>query len=330
VILSGGTSKGAGDLTHRLVSRLGSPGIVAHGVALKPGKPLCLAVCDGKAVVVLPGFPTSAMFTFHDVVAPVLRRLAGLPARPETTVAATVPMRVPPNSAAPSSSWRRWSSARAAASRIRPARARARSPPSPRPTGFFAVDALADAVPAGADGRGHPVLAAVARARSGHHRQPRSRSRRGGRTAFSTGGLASGSSRSEASGGLAAEPARRMRPRPDPPARSRDRGLQPSFLAPGLELVEGGAHAGRGVPSRRPRFEGRRRPPADRRALTAERLPDGQPQPGAGTRILIDGLLGVKKPDGYWNQPRSHNAVAACVARGGPIGASRSAPPRRL
>ena len=54
VILSGGTSKGAGDLSHRLVSRLGAPGIVAHGVALKPGKPLCLAVCDGKPVVILP------------------------------------------------------------------------------------------------------------------------------------------------------------------------------------------------------------------------------------------------------------------------------------
>src|SRR5690606_4471178 len=82
-ILSGGTSKGAGDLTHQLVARLGNPGIVVHGVALKPGKPLCLAVCDGKPVVILPGFPTSAMFTFHDIVAPVLRRMAGLPARAE-------------------------------------------------------------------------------------------------------------------------------------------------------------------------------------------------------------------------------------------------------
>ena len=95
VLLSGGTSKGAGDLTYRIVSRLGRPGIVAHGVALKPGKPLCLAVCDGKAVVVLPGFPTSAMFTFHDVIAPVLRRLAGLPMRSEAQVQARVPVRIP-------------------------------------------------------------------------------------------------------------------------------------------------------------------------------------------------------------------------------------------
>ena len=41
VVLSGGTSKGAGDLSHRVVSRLGAPGILVHGVALKPGKPLC-------------------------------------------------------------------------------------------------------------------------------------------------------------------------------------------------------------------------------------------------------------------------------------------------
>jgi putative molybdopterin biosynthesis protein len=36
---------------------------------------------------------------------------------------------------------------------------------------------------------------------------------------------------------------------------------------------------------------------------------------GAGTRILIDRLLGGARPDGYWNQPRSHNAVAAAVAQ---------------
>jgi putative molybdopterin biosynthesis protein len=36
---------------------------------------------------------------------------------------------------------------------------------------------------------------------------------------------------------------------------------------------------------------------------------------GAGTRILIDRLLGDVRPDGYWNQPRSHNAVAAAVAQ---------------
>jgi putative molybdopterin biosynthesis protein len=79
VVLSGGTSKGAGDLSHRIVSQLGKPGILVHGVALKPGKPLCLAVADGKPIAVLPGFPTSAIFTFHAFVAPVIRARAGLP-----------------------------------------------------------------------------------------------------------------------------------------------------------------------------------------------------------------------------------------------------------
>ena len=77
VLLSGGTSKGAGDLSYRVVQGFRDPGIVAHGVALKPGKPICLAVTCGKPVVILPGFPTSAIFTFHEFVAPVVRTLAG-------------------------------------------------------------------------------------------------------------------------------------------------------------------------------------------------------------------------------------------------------------
>src|SRR5204862_2786685 len=71
ILLSGGTSKGAGDVSYRAVAELGLPGIVAHGVALKPGKPLCLAAVrtpDERVipVVVLPGFPTSAIFTFRE------------------------------------------------------------------------------------------------------------------------------------------------------------------------------------------------------------------------------------------------------------------------
>jgi putative molybdopterin biosynthesis protein len=77
VLLSGGTSKGQGDLCYRVVSELTDPGIVAHGVALKPGKPICLAASRGKPVVILPGFPTSAIFTFHEFVAPVICLLGG-------------------------------------------------------------------------------------------------------------------------------------------------------------------------------------------------------------------------------------------------------------
>jgi putative molybdopterin biosynthesis protein len=92
VLLSGGTSKGEGDLNHRVVSSL-DPGIVVHGVALKPGKPICLAAHARKPVAVLPGFPTSAVFTFHEFVAPVLRRLAGLGAESRESVAARLALR---------------------------------------------------------------------------------------------------------------------------------------------------------------------------------------------------------------------------------------------
>ena len=95
VVLSGGTSKGAGDLSHQVVSRLGSPGILVHGVALKPGKPLCLAVIGETPLIVLPGFPTSAIFTFHAFVAPLIRARAGLSVEAAHTVAARVPVRIP-------------------------------------------------------------------------------------------------------------------------------------------------------------------------------------------------------------------------------------------
>ena len=66
----------------------------ARSSALKPGKPLCLAVIGQTPLIVLPGFPTSAIFTFHEFVAPVLRRLAGRTEDPADTVPARLPLRV--------------------------------------------------------------------------------------------------------------------------------------------------------------------------------------------------------------------------------------------
>jgi putative molybdopterin biosynthesis protein len=94
VLLSGGTSKGAGDISYRIVAELSDPGIVAHGVALKPGKPICLAATRGRPVVVLPGFPTSAIFTFHEFVAPVLSAMAGRTHEARSTVQARLAVRV--------------------------------------------------------------------------------------------------------------------------------------------------------------------------------------------------------------------------------------------
>ncbi len=92
VLLSGGTSKGEGDLNGRVVAEL-EPGVVVHGVALKPGKPICLAARGSTPVVVLPGFPTSAVFTFHEFVAPVIRRMAGLHEGRRERVAARLALR---------------------------------------------------------------------------------------------------------------------------------------------------------------------------------------------------------------------------------------------
>ncbi len=96
VLLSGGTSKGKGDLCYRVLAEFNDPGIVVHGVALKPGKPICMAVSSGKPVVILPGFPTSAIFTFHEFVAPVIRMLAGR--QPETHEVVTAAMALRTNS----------------------------------------------------------------------------------------------------------------------------------------------------------------------------------------------------------------------------------------
>jgi putative molybdopterin biosynthesis protein len=92
VLFSGGTSKGAGDLSYRILEERGT--IVVHGVALKPGKPVVLAAAEKKPVVILPGFPTSAIFTFHEFVAPWIRARAGLPPDPVRTVEATLPRTV--------------------------------------------------------------------------------------------------------------------------------------------------------------------------------------------------------------------------------------------
>jgi putative molybdopterin biosynthesis protein len=94
VLLSGGTSKGEGDLSYQVVSRFTDPGIVVHGVALKPGKPICLGVTCQKPIVILPGFPTSAVFTFHEFVAPLIRGLAGVPSKSYSTVGATLASKV--------------------------------------------------------------------------------------------------------------------------------------------------------------------------------------------------------------------------------------------
>ncbi len=93
VITTGGTSAGVGDLCYRVIDTLGSPGVIVHGVAIKPGKPTVIGVVDGKPVFGLPGYPTSAMVTFQVFVAPLLRRLSGLQEPERRRVRARTAMR---------------------------------------------------------------------------------------------------------------------------------------------------------------------------------------------------------------------------------------------
>jgi len=90
-----------------------------------------------------------------------------------------------------------------------------------------------------------------------------------------------------------------------------------AFLVEGLELVEGWRRM-QGIVYRNDdaRFAGCDAREAVRRALADDSCLMVNRNPGAGTRILIDRLLQGAKPGGYWNQPKSHNAVAAAVAQG--------------
>jgi putative molybdopterin biosynthesis protein len=93
VLLSGGTSKGAGDVSYRVLAAQ-VPGVIVHGVALKPGKPICLGAVGATPVAILPGFPTSAIFTFHELVAPVLKRMTGLGPSTLDSISARMALRV--------------------------------------------------------------------------------------------------------------------------------------------------------------------------------------------------------------------------------------------
>ncbi len=82
LVLSAGSSVSVRDMTADVVNGLGRPGLLAHGVAVKPGKPTILAVADGKPVIGLPGNPVSAMVIADLFVTPTLYKLQGCAAPP--------------------------------------------------------------------------------------------------------------------------------------------------------------------------------------------------------------------------------------------------------
>lgn len=77
VLISGGSSVGAKDMTAEIINGLGSPGVLFHGVALKPGKPTIGAVVDGVPVFGLPGHPAAVAVCFEIFILPVLDMLRG-------------------------------------------------------------------------------------------------------------------------------------------------------------------------------------------------------------------------------------------------------------
>jgi molybdopterin molybdotransferase len=78
VVITAGSSASARDLTSRVINKLGSPGVLVHGVAIKPGKPTILAICNQKVVIGLPGNPVSALVIAGKFVVPVVESLLGL------------------------------------------------------------------------------------------------------------------------------------------------------------------------------------------------------------------------------------------------------------
>jgi putative molybdopterin biosynthesis protein len=317
VLLSGGTSKGAGDVASRVVGRLGDPGIVVHGVALKPGKPICLAVTGGKPVVILPGFPTSAIFTFHEFVAPVLRAFAGLPPERRETAPAVLATRV---------ASQRGRTEYVMVSLVESPGGGLAAYPTGKGSGavtafgqadgFLSVKAQAESVAAGT-----PVDVTLIGARHrpadlvvmGSHcigldvlvgRLTREGLSVKAINVGSTAGLAAAKrGECDVAGVHLMDPASGEYNRP--------------FLTDALELVPGYRRT-QGVVYRPgdARFAGRSAREAVGRAVAGPGCLMMNRNPGSGTRIVIDRLLGEARPPGYTNQARTHNAVAVAVAQG--------------
>jgi putative molybdopterin biosynthesis protein len=317
VVMSGGTSKGAGDVSHRTLSQLGAPGILVHGVALKPGKPLCLAVVGGKPVIVLPGFPTSAVFTFQEFAVPVIRALAGLPPRSESTVEARMGIGFPselgrteyvmvalahgPDGGLVALPLGKGSGSVTAFSQA---------------DGFVAVDALSDGVEAG-ETRQVRLIGSAVRVPdltvTGSHCIGLDRVL----GLLAEAGFTARTNYVGSLGGLAAALRGECDVAPAHILDPQTGRYNVPLLEPGLSLVPGWRRM-QGIVFRPgdARFAGR-----DAEAAAAAALADPDcvfvnRNAGSGTRVLADRLLGGRRPPGYANQPRSHNAVAAAVANG--------------
>ena len=317
VIVSGGTSKGAGDLCFRAIAMFKDPGVLVHGVALKPGKPVCLAVTQGKPIVILPGFPTSAIFTFHEFVAPVIRAFAGLPAERAEAVRATLPLRVSSERGRTEFLMVSLVAGDAEGSLIAYPLAKGSGAVTSfsQADGFIAIDRHVESVAAGTEvevqiiGAAHQLADLVI---IGSHCVGLDvivgRLRADGLqvkalNVGSTGGLAAAKrGECDVAGIHLMDEATGEYNRP--------------LLTPDLELIPGYRRL-QGFVFRTgdPRFESRTIEDAIAAALADADCLMVSRNAGSGTRVLIDRLLKGARPPGYWSQPKSHNAVAVAVAQ---------------
>jgi molybdopterin molybdotransferase len=95
VVVTAGSSVSYRDLTANAINALGRPGVLVHGVAIRPGKPTILAMCEGKPVFGLPGNPVSCINIFGRFVTPTIRLLLGAPPLKPQTVAAKLARNIP-------------------------------------------------------------------------------------------------------------------------------------------------------------------------------------------------------------------------------------------
>jgi molybdopterin molybdotransferase len=94
VLVTAGSSVGRRDLVPRCIEALGKPGILVHGIAMRPAMPTGLAVIKGKPIVSLPGFPVSAIIAFRVFVRPLIAKLSGLPEALDPTAKAVLKERI--------------------------------------------------------------------------------------------------------------------------------------------------------------------------------------------------------------------------------------------
>jgi molybdopterin molybdotransferase len=94
VLVTAGTSVGPGDMVPRVIDSLGKPGMLVHGVAMRPSMPTGLGVVNGKPIVSLPGYPASAYLAFLEFVPPLVKHLLGTHFLPRPMVEAKLRRRV--------------------------------------------------------------------------------------------------------------------------------------------------------------------------------------------------------------------------------------------